>query len=218
MVVHWVMTGDDSTNHSPSAAPSHDPCCCCCAPQSWGEAETGRRRSVQIETYKQHLLSSDLQTMYDLSMLLYNILLVEKACKRFYYIVTLLWARLKVLVSFSIRRGLLRHYETSFTCLHLLQPPDIGDCVLGLFLLEGYSRHDGVTGHTFLKMSLSVVQLVAWSHEQPVIGWHITLIGWHSCQLSALPPAQASTLHMLSRILLVGATGTNLPSHFVQKI
>ena len=38
--------------------------------------------------------------------------------------------------------------------------------------------------HTFLKMSLSVVQLVAWSHEQPVIGWHITLIGWHSCQLS----------------------------------
>ena len=74
-------------------------------------------------------------------------------------------------------------------------------------------------------MALSVVQLVACSHTQPVIGGHILslpLIGWHSCQLSvsilALPPAQASTLHMLSSILHVGATGTNLPSHFVQKI
>ena len=74
-------------------------------------------------------------------------------------------------------------------------------------------------------MALSVAQLVACSHTQPVIGWHnlsLPLIGWHSCQLSvsipALPPAQASTLHMLSSILLVGATGTNLPSHFVQKI
>ena len=73
-------------------------------------------------------------------------------------------------------------------------------------------------------MSLSVVQLVACSHTQPVIGWHILslpLIGWHSCLLSvsipALPPAQASTLHMLSSILLVGLTGTNLPSHFLQK-
>ena len=82
-----------------------------------------------------------------------------------------------------------------------------------------------ITLHTFLKMSLSVVQLVACSHTQPVIGWHnlsLPLIGWHSCLLSvsipALPPAQASTLHMLSRILFVGATGTNLPSHFVQKI
>ena len=79
--------------------------------------------------------------------------------------------------------------------------------------------------HTFLKTALSVVQLVACSHTQTVIGWHnlsLPLIGWHSCLLSvsipALPPAQASTLHMLSSILLVGATGTNLPSHFVQKI
>ena len=74
-------------------------------------------------------------------------------------------------------------------------------------------------------MALSVAQLVACSHTQPVIGWHnlsLPLIGWHSCLLSvsipALPPAQASTLHMLSSILLVGLTGTNLPSHFVQKI
>ena len=79
--------------------------------------------------------------------------------------------------------------------------------------------------HTFLKMALSVVQLVACSHTQPVIGWHnlsLPLIGWHSCLLSvsipALPPAQASTLHMLSSILRVGLTGTNFPSHFVQKI
>ena len=64
--------------------------------------------------------------------------------------------------------------------------------------------------HTFLKTSLSVVQLVACSHTHPVIGWHILslpLIGWHSCQLSvsipALPPAQASTLHMLSSYIHV---------------
>ena len=48
----------------------------------------------------------------------------------------------------------------------------------------------------------------------------LTLIGRHSCLLSvsipALPPAQVSTLHMLSSILRVGLTDTNFPSHFVQ--
>ena len=81
--------------------------------------------------------------------------------------------------------------------------------------------HHTITIHTFFKMSLSVVQLVAWSHEQPDIGWHITLIGWHSLLLILFShqPRPAAAVHWTCSVatLFVGLTGTNLPSHFVPK-
>ena len=73
-------------------------------------------------------------------------------------------------------------------------------------------------------MSLSVVQLVACSHEQPVIGWQnhsLPLIGWHSLLLILFShqPRPAAAVHCTCSVatLFVGLTGTNLPSHFVPK-
>ena len=70
------------------------------------------------------------------------------------------------------------HYIGTYYYINITSIQSRSFCIIFIFSMHQQGNQAAgcdSQAHTFLKMSLSVVQLVAWSHEQPVIAQWATM-------------------------------------------